>query len=82
MASDYPPCSGDDCKCLDSRGALAGPWIIYYDRNPISAKLDWAFVHSDADPESPGYFFGYAESHDACLAEIAEIEDDHPELRR
>lgn len=75
--------------CLGLRVALVefgvGPWTVRYDPPPIPARnCDWQFTHADFDASYEGVENGWAgnglsgaaASPDACLREIADIEED------
>lgn len=69
----------------------AGPWRVTYDPPPIPVRdLDWHFLHDDYDADWQGEEDGYvgnglcgeAATPKACLAEIAEIEAEHPHFQK
>lgn len=62
-----------------------GKWVIYFDPPPIPVRtMDWCFIHEDYDAswegEEDGWvsngLAGHAESIEACVREIAEIEEE------
>lgn len=62
-----------------------GPWTVHYDPPPIPVRdCDWHFIHADYDASYEGEEDGYvsnglggsAASPEACLREIADMEED------
>jgi len=61
-----------------------GEWVIYYEPPPIPIRtMDWHFYHAqlyDCDCDEDGFFgngyAGSAESAEACMREIADIEEE------
>lgn len=56
-----------------------GKWAIAYDPPPIPARnCDWSYTHEDDDGAPDGYAgrSGHAESLNACLAAIEELQSD------